>query len=374
MSTDNYSDEISLDFLENIGSASLKKKADTAILKDAMDYNVNLEMLEEINPQEHIEPGTSHIADIKMVPAENSVPVEDVPVRSGFDKIDVHLKDIIEKIFRSSTRPIVIISNDKIIYANGPFLKMVGADAESKVIRHNFLEYVSKEYWNVVAENIGEALTSNKSLQIGIKEASGKLLKLNFDAVYIPDSRNFSFVLIGEHLSVEEPGAQCLYDHITGLPTYYLLEDRIQVIVNSRNNYDISFGKGLTALIGVSVDNMAAFERLGNDSLILKRLTSRIGLSLNKVYTLARGIKYQFWILVPNIEDYEALQTEVDKVKQMFDEPIEDNFSRYEIKTSIGVSTFPEPATSAKKLMEQSILAVDRARKNGDGVPVIFGA
>lgn len=375
MSSDNHLDDVSLSFLEGFDDTPEQNGAsDSSVLEKALDYNVNLEDMENISPADNLQFGVPS-EEVKIV----SAPViddyiEDVPQKNLFEKIDVHLQDIIDKCFRNSERPIVIIRDDKVIYGNAAFLRLVNIDNPTKILNHNFMEYVVKDYWNIVAENIGEALTTTKSIQIGIKDSVNNLHKVNFDAVYIPDNHTFSFILIGEHLEVRQSEALCLYDTVTGLPTYYLLEDRIQTIINSKNNKDISFGKEITALIGIAIDNIDNFDRLGNTNLILKRLTSRVGLSLNKNYTLARGLKFQFWVLIPNIDDYESLETEVNNIKTLFDDPVEDNFSRYEIKTSIGVSTFPEPATSGKKLIEQATMSVEKAQKDGGNKVIIFGA
>lgn len=44
------------------------------------------------------------------------------------------------------------------------------------------------------------------------------------------------------------------------------------------------------------------------------------------------------------------------------------------MNASIGVSIFPEPATSAKKLIEQVILSIQKAQRDGGKRVVVFGA
>lgn len=364
----------SLDFLESIEDQPAKKSADTRLLKKAADYSINLEEMEKITTKEKTDTAKKENTDIRFIPQEDEYSTADIETKSGFEKIDIHLQDVVTKVFHNSDRPIIIIRDDKIIYTNAIFLKLVGLNNDNKALNRNFLEFVVKDYWNIVAENIGEALTTGKSMQIGIKDTKGTIQKISFDAIYIPDNRNFSFILVGQRLSIVEATMQNLLDGVTGLPSYYLLQDRIQLITVSKNNLELTFGKDMTALIGISIDNMANFERIGNSDLIMKRLTSRLGLTLNKQYTLARGLKYHFWILIPNIADMGILETEVEKVKSLLDEPIEDNFSRYEIISSVGVSTFPEPSTSGKKLLEQTMLAIEKAQKIGNGKPVYFGA
>lgn len=378
MNEKNNLNDISQAFLEGLDTepSTLQVKSNKKVLDKAEEYHVNLEDIENITKQLDSQNTKNNRREIRLIPAtgEDEYEIVDVPQKNIFEQVDVHLQDMIDKFFRNSERPIVIISDDKIMYSNASFIKLINVENQTKVINHNFLEYVVKDYWNIVAEGIGEALTTSKSIQIGIKDKLGNIHKINFDAIYIPDNHTFSFILVGEAQQTEESDAQCLYDKVTGLPTYYLLEDRIQTIISSKHVREISFGKEIVALIGISIDNIDHYDRLGNTNLILKRLTSRVGLSLNKSYTLARGLKFQFWIFIPHIDDYESLNSEIKKIKALFDSPIEDNFSRYEIKTSIGVSTYPEPATSGKKLIEQAVMSILKAQKDGGNKVVIFGA
>ena len=70
----------------------------------------------------------------------------------------------------------------------------------------------------------------------------------------------------------------------------------------------------------------------------------------------------------------ENLDVEIKRIKAAFDEPVADNFTEHHLDASIGVSIFPEPATSAKKLIEQVILSIQKAQRDGGRRVVVFGA
>ena len=76
---------------------------------------------------------------------------------------------------------------------------------------------------------------------------------------------------------------------------------------------------------------------------------------------------------MPDIMDEESLKLELSKIQTIFQEPIADNFTAHELSASIGVSIFPEPAASAKKLIEQTILSIQKAQKEGGNRLQIFG-
>ena len=91
-------------------------------------------------------------------------------------------------------------------------------------------------------------------------------------------------------------------------------------------------------------------------------------ITLKKNYTVARGIKSQFWILMSDLQDVSDLDVELHKIKAILDEGVEDNLAHHEVNSSIGVSVFPVVARSGKKLIDQAIVAVKNAQNTGGGI------
>lgn len=353
-------------FLENIDGQSAVIKADPRILNEAAKFNVDLEALEDFG-------GSDKIAVIKQSRQSQDKPLENIPVQGIFDGIDVSLKEIINKIFRLSDRPIVIIRDDKIEYANKVFLKQLSLNGESDVLKEKFLKFVIKEDWNLLAENIGEMLTNGTTLDIRMAIEGNKPVKIKFEAIYVPDNQSFSFILAGEKSAAKVPAVSGLYDSVTGLPNFYLFEDRVQTAVNNENYKDVRQRRGMISVLGIGLDNYSAIKTIGMHEHVLKKLAEKLVLSLKKTYTVASGLKYQFWILLTDIQNEENLNIEVQKIKAILDEPVADNFTEHQVVASIGISIFPEPATSAKKLIEQAIMAVQKAQKEGGNKAVYFG-
>lgn len=354
-------------FLEGVGDKNLKHNVDLGILSAAKNFNVDLDSLENLNE-------TPKLKTIKQTLKSDKQEMTDFVVQDFIEDADVHLKDIINKVFKNSERSFVIVRDDKIEYANKTFLKILGVAGEDDVLKKNFLKFVVKEDWNLLAENIGEMLTNDKSLMVRLKLPDNKVQRMNFDAVYLPDNQHFTFILVGSRIITKINLVSGLYDDLTGLPNFYLLEDRVQMAVNAENYKDIRQKKNMIALIGVSVDNLKSFKSLGIDDFILRKIAERLVLSLKKTFTVATGLKYQFWILIPNVDNLENLDVEIKRVKAALDEPVADNFAEHRLETSVGVSIFPDPAASAKKLIEQAILAIQKAQHDGGKQVVIFGA
>lgn len=361
-----FDDEVRA-FLEDVSAASLPEQIPEAdILVQAPAYNIDLDGLEDTQnvPAAAVTAqAEAAYRDDKTVPADN------------FEEIDIKLSDVVSKIFEQSHRPYVIVCDDKVEYMNRAALDLVGASEPAQVLHHNFFEFVIKEDWNKLAENIGVMLTDNAEVQFMMKSPLDKVSKVKMRAIYVPDSQHFSFILVGvpPETNVQPAGnVVSMFDALTGLPNFYLFEDRVQVAVNNENYKDIRQTRNMIAVLGVSLDNLQNLKQAKMDEFVIKKLASRLVLGLPRHYTVARGLKYQFWVMMNDISSEAELEVEAAKVRAMFDEPVADNFTEHFVHASIGISVFPKPAKSAKKLIEQSIAAVGEAQKRGNVPYVVY--
>lgn len=361
-----FDDEVRA-FLEDVSAASLPEQIPEAdILAQAPAYNIDLDGLEDTRnvPAAAVTAqAEAAYRDDKTVPADN------------FEDIDIKLSDVVSKIFEQSHRPYVIVCDDKVEYMNRAALDLVGASEPAQVLHHNFFEFVIKEDWNKLAENIGVMLTDNAEVQFMMKSPLDKVSKVKMRAIYVPDSQHFSFILVGvpPETNVQPAGnVVSMFDALTGLPNFYLFEDRVQVAVNNENYKDVRQARNMIAVLGVSLDNLQNLKQAKMDEFVIKKLASRLVLGLPRHYTVARGLKYQFWVMMNDISSEAELEVEAAKVRAMFDEPVADNFTEHFVHASIGISVFPRPAKSAKKLIEQSIAAVGEAQKRGNVPYVVY--
>lgn len=361
-----FDDEVRA-FLEDVSAASLPEQIPEAdILAQAPAYNIDLDGLEDAQnvPAAAVTAqAEAAYRDDKTVPADN------------FEDIDIKLSDVVSKIFEQSHRPYVIVCDDKVEYMNRAALDLVGASEPAQVLHHNFFEFVIKEDWNKLAENIGVMLTDNAEVQFMMKSPLDKVSKVKMRAIYVPDSQHFSFILVGvpPETNVQPAGnVVSMFDALTGLPNFYLFEDRVQVAVNNENYKDVRQARNMIAVLGVSLDNLQNLKQAKMDEFVIKKLASRLVLGLPRHYTVARGLKYQFWVMMNDISSEAELEVEAAKVRAMFDEPVADNFTEHFVHASIGISVFPKPAKSAKKLIEQSIAAVGEAQKRGNVPYVVY--
>lgn len=374
-------ENISPDYLEGIsettpfinqpataaGSTSVSSNAaiDTSVL-ETVEPVVQMAEIKQYIPQSPVEEETAE--------EENAAGQDDF-----IKEADVRLDDVIKKFFSSSERPIVIVSDDKIEYANETMQKILEA-GENEIVGQNFFSFVAEEDWNRLAENIGVMLTDGKKVNADLKSKNGKLYNVGLEAIYLPDARRFSFILIGQdrfdagagiqERATEKPAALNLYDEVTGLPSFYLFEDRVQMAINYENYKDSRLRKNMVAVIAVSIDNIFVLRQQGIADFVLKKLASKLVLSLKKNYTVARGMAYEFWIMMNDISSMGDLDLEMRKLNAIFMEGVSDNITEHNVNTSIGVSIFPTVAKSAKKLLEQTIKATKKSQEKGGGISV----
>ena len=377
-------DYTSIDYLEGLEADPQSVSAGSEILAEAARYHVDLDTLETVSDSRS-DPVTGLAtvvvsAAAPLQPAARPVyapdaaeAAENIQENRFLDETDVRLRDMVNKVFRRSDRPFVIVRDDRIEYANRTFLNLLDIKSETDILKEKFLKLVAREDWEFLAENIGEMLINNEAMEIRLVTAGHKILKVKFDAMYLSDNQHFTFILIGERIIPKTVTAMGMYDPVTGLPNFYLFEDRVQVAVNYENYKDIRQRKNMIAVIGIGIDNFPALKTIGMHELVLQILAEKLMLSLRKTYTVASGLKYQFWILLPDVMDEESLKLELQKIQKIFEEPVADNFTEHDISASIGVSVFPEPGSSAKKLIEQTILSIQKAQKEGGRRMQIFG-
>ena len=366
----NIIDDFSAEFLEGISDEVLRQN--NVGVENVIKPTKLLDNLEEPDDGSALE-------GVMIMPQAQteevfSLETDDVHTPSFLETADVRLNDLIAKFMDKASRPVIIICDDKVEYINPVVENILGLSSQ-EVVGKNFLDFVNPDDWNLLAENIGVMLTDSKAVTIRLQTPNKSMFETVLTALYIPNDDYFAFVLIGEHVHKKNdmethetlPSVE-FYDTLTGLPSFYLFEDRVRVAVNREIYKDAGMQKNMVAVAAISIDNMFNLQQIGMEEFVLKKLASKLAFSLNKSYTIARGIKIQFWILMSDLSDVNVLDVELQKIKAIFDEGIDDNFAHHDIRSSIGVSVFPLVARSGKKLLDQTISAVKMAQNTTGGI------
>ena len=286
--------------------------------------------------------------------------------------LDIRLIDVINSFIATSERPFFLIRDDILVYMNQAAMLFFDIGPDMGFIGNNFFNLVVKEDWNMLSENIGAMLTEAKESVVRIKNSKGKITPAKLKAIYLPESDHFSFILIGEHKENKNKEMyDGLYDEATGLPNFFLFEDRVQVAVVNENIKEKADDVSMLAVIALNIDNIASFKRMNIDDFVLNKLADNLVLNLPKTTTVSVGLKYSFWILLKQ-KSKEELIYNVNRILEILEDGIKDNFTKHKLQFSMGVSYFPQKARSAKKLMEQAIKALEENQKNRKNKYIIF--
>ncbi len=336
---------------------------DIGVLKKAVGMGIDLESLET--------PGDTGISSVQNHKVFDTQPTQyeeslnqsmpkSVRLRNEWGTFSLSMSDAILKIFELSDRPFIIIRDDKVVYMNNTALAILEIPNIQNISGANFWNYVDKQDWEMLAQSIGAMLTDGKSVQVRLKTTKERIYRINLQAMYIDDADHFTFVLVGDRKVKYNPGAG-LYDAVTGLPNFYLFEDRVQIAVNNEKYKDVRQKRNMMAVLGVSIDNIEELKEANMLDFVLKKLASKLVFRLKKSYTVARGLKYPFWFLINDFNNEHDLQVELEKIKAIFDELIVGNYVDYSISTSFGYSVYPTNAKTANKLIEMAIDAIRTA-------------
>lgn len=162
---------------------------------------------------------------------------------------------------------------------------------------------------------------------------------------------------------------QCMYDRLTGLPSFNLFEDRLQVALTNEKAKNLRLRRLKIAVVGIKIENLASFaEGSARDDVIRKTARELVEL-LPENYTVARGINYQFWLMMPYLESREDGKVIIEKIKSTLAKPLSAAGGVYHRSCKMGAVLYEHnPADSVNTLVGKAIFALQRAEENGKGV------
>ncbi len=156
---------------------------------------------------------------------------------------------------------------------------------------------------------------------------------------------------------------QANYDALTGLPNRALFHDRLEIALPSHRRLGRKLGLMFIDLDGFKLVN----DTMGHDigDLLLKEAGVRLGKCIRSGDTVARLGGDEFTVIMPNLTDPRHTPLVAQRVLDALARPF--NLERQEtfISASIGVTIFPDDATTSNELLKNADAAMYRAKEHG---------
>ena len=164
--------------------------------------------------------------------------------------------------------------------------------------------------------------------------------------------------------------ADALRDPLTGLPGLLLLADRVEHALRRRERT-----KSVFALLAVSLDHLEAVRETTGEqgvSELLVYLVHRLELCIRRNDTISRAEGGEFLILLDEVRSTDHVGMVADRIKDAFQAPIEMGGGPLFVSVSVGVAFLSDGCADAPGVVERARAAMERARAEGLGQPVVF--
>ncbi|OUE42081.1 diguanylate cyclase [Billgrantia desiderata SP1] len=153
------------------------------------------------------------------------------------------------------------------------------------------------------------------------------------------------------------------YDALTGLPNRRLLEDRLELAIRHAHR-----NQSRLAVIFVDLDhfkevNDALGHAFGDELLVM--MSERLQLRLREDDTLARLGGDEFLVLLPDLEEVDEVTRIARRLVEAVSEPCVIEGQEFRIGCSLGISLYPDDATTAEALVHNADVAMYRAKEEG---------
>lgn len=153
------------------------------------------------------------------------------------------------------------------------------------------------------------------------------------------------------------------YDALTGLPNRRLLEDRLELAIRHAHR-----NQSRLAVIFVDLDhfkevNDALGHAFGDELLVM--MAERLQLRLREDDTLARLGGDEFLVLLPDLEEVDEVTRVARRLVEAVSEPCVLEGQEFRIGCSLGISLYPDDATTAESLIHNADVAMYRAKQEG---------
>jgi diguanylate cyclase (GGDEF)-like protein/PAS domain S-box-containing protein len=163
---------------------------------------------------------------------------------------------------------------------------------------------------------------------------------------------------------------QSQHDRLTGLPNWLLLEDRLNQFIRAADR-----SKSRVAVCSIDLDRFRRvnenFGHVAGDDL-LQQVAGRFRNVLRKSDILGRQGGDEFMVLLPDIGEPADADTTCRKLLVVLNDPFTIDGKAVTVSANIGISIYPDHASTPSQLVQHADTALDFAKEKGQSKLKIF--
>ena len=155
-----------LAYLEQVDDVSMPIPEIDAI-KEAAARGIDLSALEALDEMPAVQ-ARKITEGVPLIVNQNAPDADSL--KNEWGAFSLAMGDAVPKIFELSDRPFFIIRDDKIAYINKTAMAILEISNAADVIGMSFWQFVVKEDWNLLSQNIGAMLTDGMIVSASLLE------------------------------------------------------------------------------------------------------------------------------------------------------------------------------------------------------------
>lgn len=200
--------------------------------------------------------------------------------------------------------------------------------------------------------------------------ADGELTWIETSKVPLHDAAGNVVGVLGTYEDVTERRAVerrieylAFHDGLTGLPNRSLLEDRLAQAIASAERHGHSFAVLFVDLDGFKEVNDQYGHDRGDE--FLKEMARRLAGTIRGGDTVARMGGDEFVLLLAQVNGRADVTNAVDRLLEMFRQPIQVGEATVSVTASIGAALYPEDEVNGDTLLRHADVAMYHAKEHG---------
>ena len=291
-------------------------------------------------------------------------------------------KETFETLFEKSSDAIFILEREGCTQCNEQTIKLLGYPDKEALYNRNFADFSplyqpdgsdsTEKYHQMIALAIERGVYQFEWLFLR-GENKTFTAEITLTPIYLNDREVIYVILrdISENKRVEQElikqkdilHYQAHHDALTGLPNRILFSDRLEHGIALANHYRTKL-----ALFFIDLDN---FKQI-NDSLghpigdkVLIAVAERLKKTLHKEDTLARLGGDEFTVIVETIESLQKISLLAETIQHVLSRQLYVEGQSLYLSCSIGISFYPQDASTASDLLKYADAAMYKAKDEG---------